>query len=267
MAVIVQRLFTGGFGATDKAIQLYKEELVRPFDFGDNWTKLRVVVLMGLGNTGTINSFFDVGVCTAGSRGIGSGIPVNYVGSGIGGESTRATTPIIEYGNDATGGWPSSGSISGNRSVHQLTQHGSTIDYYNYSRSQGSVFARVPNSNPTGGAYYRGMVILDLHRVSSVLVNILFYVPGSPVSGSAGVDVPPMAMMDACESPWGIAPLGIGYNLQTSAYVSITYVQSTAPSGNKAYTGSAGPLNAVNLNWTTASCDCTIWGIAVAKHQ
>jgi len=36
MAVIVQRIFTGGFGATDNAIQLYDEELVLPMGFGDN---------------------------------------------------------------------------------------------------------------------------------------------------------------------------------------------------------------------------------------
>lgn len=267
MAVIIERLFTGGFGANDRAIQLYKEELVIPFGFGDSWTKLRVAVLMGLGNTGTVSAFFDLGVCTAGSRGIGSGTPVNYVGSGMGGESSRAATPFIEYGNDATGGWPSSGSISGNRSVHQLTQHGSTIDYYNYSRSQGSVFTRIPNSNPTGGRYYRGMVILDLNRVSNVLVDILFYFPSGPISGSAGVDVPPMSMMDACESPWGVGPVSIGYNLQTLANVSVTYTQAVSPAGSKAYVGSAGALNAVNINWTTASCDCTIWGIAVAKHS
>lgn len=265
MAVIVQRLFTGGFGATDKAIQLYKEELIRPFDFGDDWTKLRVAVLMGVGNTGTVNALFDVGVCTAGNRGIGSGTPTNYVGSGMGGEASRATTPILEYGT-ATGGWPQSGSISGNRSVHMLTQHGSTIDSYNYSRSQGSVFTLVPNSTPTGGVYYRGMVILDLHRVSSVLVNILFYAPNTPVVGGAGIDVPPMSMMDVCESPWGVAPFSIGYNLQTLANVTVTYPQAASPTGNKAYTGSAGALNAVNINWTTSACDFTIWGIAVAKH-
>jgi hypothetical protein len=268
MAVIVERLFTGGFGSTDKAIQLYKEELVRPLPFGDNWTKLRIVASLGVGNVATVAGLLDFGVCTAGSPGIGSGTPVNYVGSGFGGEASRATAPIIEYGNDATGSWPSSGSISGNRSIHQLTQHGSTIDYYNYSRSQGSVFYRVPNSTPNGGVYYRGMVWLDVNRVSDVLVDIRFFYPSGPVSGGAGIDVPPQSMMDACESPWGVSSTYIpGYNLQTSAQVSMTYSNGVTPTGNKAYVGSAGLLNAVNISWNLQACDCTIWGIAVAKHQ
>lgn len=265
MAVIVQRLFTGGFGATDNAIQLYNEELILPFYFGDNWTKLRVVVQMGLGNTGTVNALVDIGVCTAGNRGIGSGTPANYLGCGFGGNSTRAATPSIEYATDATGGWPSSGSISGNRSVHQLAQHGATVDYYFYSRSGGSFFGRIPNSTANGGVYYRGMLAFDVYRVSDVLFQARFYYPTSPVSGGAGIDVPAVSMMNMCESAWGTPPTVVGYNLQTSANVSVVYVNG-ADTGNKAYTGSAGPLNAVNISWTTAACDCTIWGIAVAKH-
>jgi len=268
MAVIVERLFTGGFGGNDKAIQLYDEELVRPLPFGDNWTKLRIVASLGIGNVATVAGLLDFGVCTAGSPGIGSGTPVNYVGSGFGGNSTRAAAPSIEYGNDATGGWPSSGSISGNRSVHQLCQHGSTVDDYDYSRNGGSFFGRIPNSTPNGGVYYRGMLWLDLYRVSDVLMSIKFWYPTNPVSGGAGIDMPPSAMTDACESPWGVVTTYIqGYNLQTSAQVSMTYANGAMPVNNQTYVGSAGALDAVNISWNLQACDCTIWGIAVAKHQ
>ena len=95
MAVIVERLFTGEYGGPHRGIELFNEEMLFPLYFGDDWTKLRIALLWGMGNSAPTAGVVDIGVCTAGNRDIlGTPPPSNYVGCGYGGGATRASAGI-----------------------------------------------------------------------------------------------------------------------------------------------------------------------------
>ena len=119
MAVIVERTFLGDdYGGSRRGIELFKEEIVRSLPFGNNWTKLRIGLLWGLGVSANFaGGVADIGVCSATGKGVLSGIPVNYVGTGYGGGATRVTAGSMSFStfsgySTATGGF------------HYYAQHG-----------------------------------------------------------------------------------------------------------------------------------------------
>lgn len=271
--------FAGGAGR-DVGLELRNEELIRPLSFGDNWTKLRIAVLMGLGQTalnGVGNvlpaALVDIGVCSGTERGIGSANPVNYMGVGYGGGWTA------RYGPDAAGvgrlrgiefgtvnGWTTSGSLNGNYSHFRTAQHGSTVDGYSQSRSDsaGAVYFYGPNSTLNNGAYRRGMLVADFHRKSSVLfASYLYYSNASPQQ----CDFTTLNLLDACDGVFGASFDTSVYNFNSTAMVALSYVnQLWSNTLNLAYAGSAGPLDSVNISWNQSVCTLTVWGVTVARY-
>ena len=282
MAAIIEQLFVspfaGGAGRV-KGLELRNEELIRPMSFGDDWKKLRVAVLMGIGQTaigGVSNvlpaALVDIGVCSGTRRGIGSANPVNYMGVGYGGGWTA------RYGPDAAGvsirrgielgtvsGWTASGSINGNYSHFRTAQHGSTVDGYSQSRNDAaaSIFFYGPNSALNNGAYRRGMLVADFHRKSSVLfATYLYYTNANPHQ----CDFTSLNLIDACEGAFGVGFDTPVYNLNSNTVVTLSYAdQLWSGTLNLAY-ASSGPLDNVNIAWNQSVCTMTVWGVTVARY-
>ena len=258
MAVITQQVFSFSSG---NGIQLRSEELIRPIQIGDNWTKLRVALLYGISGLGAYTSLFDVGLCTAGARGIGSNNPLNYIGLGYcGGTTGRLSGGADDYAPLLTNSWP----YYNTSYTHALWQHGSTAVSYN--REQTDHF--VHSTEPKAGAYRRGLVIFDYRRIGTACT--LYRYPGR-----LGADNAPMACDYSMTDLVSISELAFGlgngvtnvvypYNRQTGLFDPVNFT-SYAPY-SFSYDPSYGPLNAVNIAWATTVQTLTIWGIAVSKH-
>ena len=283
MAVFTEQLFTspfaGGAGPV-KGLELRNEEFIRPFGFGNNWSKLRIAVLMGLGQTltkglaGTILpvGLVDIGVCSGTRRGIGSANPVNYIGVGYGGAGGaryggNAGNPLrgIELPTLA-GGWTASGSENGNATHYRTAQHGLVVDSYFYSRSQGSIYFYGPNSAVVNGVYRRGMLVAEFRRVSGVAYTASLYAVSAQAVSAC--DFTLLNLVDACESSNFVTSFTTPvYSFVTSALSTLTYDQQIGyPVPTYAYTDSAGPLDCVNIAWNQSICALTIWGVAVARY-
>ena len=257
MPEIVERAFTAGpYGGTARGVRLFNEEFIRPFGFGSNWSKLRIVLNIGVTDTpnaGGVNALLDMGVCSGTARGIGSANPVNYVGGGLGGGLTarysgnRITTATV------TGGWYSA---SGAR--HFTAQHGSTVDSYTYD-NVGSIY--MGTTGALNGVYRRQLFGLDIQRVSDRECAI------SNLEASAtGIqcDVAENAMMEMGESAFNAGAVVVSaFNLQSNIRQTLNYSSGTITL--VAWQASAGPLDALNIAWSSTSIPCIIWGISITK--
>jgi hypothetical protein len=75
-------------------------------------------------------------------------------------------------------------------------------------------------------------------------------------------------MMEMCESAFGISAVATvvsAWNLQdnTAASLSYSYSAITPVSWNEAN----GPLDSLNISWSSTSIPCIIWGMAVTRYQ
>lgn len=258
MAVIVERTFTGIYGGSHRGIELRNEELLYPLYFGDNWTRLRIALLWSLASSANLaGGYVDVGVCTAGNRGVlGTPKPSNYVGSGYGGGGTRASAGTMGY--YTTGGYSTA---TGPR--HYYAQHGGTQDFYSQVNT-GTAYTG-GNSLLQNGLYYkRSYVVVDIERASSTVCNVGYhFAPAAQVF----VDFGGRMLMDVCTgSPFLDSNAYVpGYNLSTAA-LDYSDTNLTSPVA-VTWLESAGPLDALNVAWNHASVGLTIWGIAVAKWR
>jgi len=268
MAVIIERVFTGGLAGTSRGIQLGKEEYIRPMMIGSDWRKLRIVALVGIDHSADIPGIFDLGVCSGTQGGIGSGSPINYVGGGFGGgNASRLGTPLVRY--TTTGGWGYSytNSNSGGTYLgwHCQAQQGATIS--GYSRSSG-YFGSMYNAagTLTGGAYRRGIVTMDISRTTDT--TCLFGFNVATATSGASLDYGYEAMMSASENQFFTvdSPLRevVGYNQATSAFVAVN--REFVDPRSLTYSTAAGPLDSVNVAWNLNSNYCLLWGLAVSKH-
>jgi hypothetical protein len=254
MAVIVERVFVGDYGGSRRGIELFREEIVRPLPFGNNWTKLRIALLWGIGNPAIITGVVDVGVCSASGRGVLSGVPVNYVGGGYGGGNTRAAAGSIGY-------YTSLGYATATGAIHTYAQHGGTEDYY--LRDDVGTNYIGGNSLAQSGFYRRQIALLDVEKVSSIRCSVTVHGITAAVIDN---DFGGRSLMDTCEgSPFGASNSYVpGYNLATSA------VEYSATNGGNdplvTWLESAGPLDALNIAWNQVSVGLTIWGMAVSKY-
>ena len=281
MAALTEHIYVSPFaGGAGRAVglELRNEEFIRPLSFGSNWTKLRIAVLMGLGQTANgpaiilPNALVDIGVCS-GNRGIGSDSPVNYVGVGYGGgyigrdgaSGIGSVVRGIELGTLA-GGWTCSGSVSGNATHYRHAQHGLLVDSYLASRSQGSIWFYGPNSALCNGVYRRGILVADFHLKGDYSYSSsLYFVNGGTIYQH---DLTPLNLVDACEGAFYAGFSTSSYNLESLSVTALAYANVIpSPTVEYAYTGSAGPLNAVNIAWNQSTCALTIWGVAVTRYS
>jgi len=252
MAVIVERLFTGTYGGSRRGIELFKEEIVRPLPFRDNWTKLRIALLWGMGSSANFVGVVDVGVCSASGRGVLSGVPVNYVGGGYGGGNTRAAAGSIGY-------YTSGGYATATGALHYYAQHGGVDDYY-LRDNVGTNYVG-GNSLVQNSFYRRQLAMLDVQKVSSNQCSLCTHAMAAAVVEN---DFGSRAVMDACEgSPFGSSNdyvpsyslLGADEYSSTNGQIqpSVTWLES------------AGPLDALNIAWNSKAVGLTIWAMAVSK--
>lgn len=256
MAVIIERNFIGAYSGSDRGLELRNEEFIRTLNMGDNWTKLRIAALVGVGVTSTRAAVLDIGVCTAGNRGIASGNPTNYVGSGMGGgASSRLLSPLLTFGT-AAGGW---GGVNGRQ--HYTTIAGASVVY---GVSAGTYYVGTTLAN--AGVYKRMMTVVDIEKVSAVLCNVRQY---SQISTGLSYDLSDDSLVAACENTFGPTSTTLAaipaYNLSTSTLTTLNY--GTDGMDSLAWNESAGPLDALNIAWNSSGVECTLWGVAVAKYQ
>jgi len=256
MAVIIERNFTGWFEGADRGISLRNEEYIRPLNIGNNWTKLRIAILVGAGNSANITAVLDIGMCSASGRGIGSGNPVNYVGGGMGGTvGGRLAAPFFDH-VVYTGGWMGSAGVLYYTSMAGAVTTGYTI-------SPGSYY--IGSTLANAGVYSRMMSVVDIEKVSSVLCNVRHY--SAPVA-QVPYDVSDVSLVQACENPFGSSSASLttifAYNRNTASLSTVSY--NTDGLKSIAWQESAGPLDAVNIAWSSSTAECTIWGMAVAKY-
>jgi len=256
MPEIIERNFTGGFTETIRGILLRNEEYIRPLSFGDNWTKLRIVLNVGLKDSlETQNAIFDVGVCSGTRRGIGSGNPVNYVGTGIGGAGTGryAGGNRIASGS-TTGGWFAS---SGPR--HITAQHGSTVDGYVVDNT--STFY-IGTTGALNGVYRRQLHIVDIRRVNASQCILASY---PAVTAALQCDAAGAAMTDAAEAAFNASFSITLLSFNTGLLESVSYSYPTPTTVN--WDEANGPLDSLNIAWSSTSIPCILWGIAVTRFQ
>jgi hypothetical protein len=164
-----------------------------------------------------------------------------------------------------TGGWPTAGLVLGTGGVYATAVHGSTVDSFYNQIQQGQQTLPGPSSMPFQGVYRRGLIVVDIQRVTSFRYTAYLYYDASL---SAFCDITYKTMMDACDQPFltNLTNLA-GYNLQTNAMVAMTYSNFLGQVTTQAYTDSAGPLNCVNIAWNMSTISMTIWAVAVARFQ
>ena len=298
MAVIVEQLYyspTGG-SKNQPGIRLLNEEFIRPMSFGDNWTKLRIGVLLGVGNTRLCSGLVDIGVCSGTRRGVGSGNPVNYVGGGWGGGNTGRVTqgnaPTYPQGmsftNTAGFAWS-----DGQRFI--ASQSATTAIGYRQQASAWTIYG--PNGTPsTSGRVKRGLVLVDLWRRGSNSITILVWMGNTADNtggGAAGdgvyaqCDYSVASLMAGMECGWYVGtggyPVagaigGTGFlnggagietlNMSTGVVSNnVIGLLTTALDWTVAYQPLSGPLNSVNIAWNLASVPCTLWAVAVSKYE
>jgi len=279
MARFTEQLFVSPFvdgAGRDIGLELFNEDFIRPLPFGSNWTKLRIAVLMGLGQTANgpattlPNALVDIGVCSGNRLGIGSTRPVNYVGVGYGGGDSGRTGTAGAHARGielvtTTGGWTASGSGSGNATHYRTAQHGLTVDSYFDTGSQGAVYFYGPNSALCNGVYRRGMLVVDIQlKSSTAYVSSLYYFIGGIFHQC---DLTMLNVVDACEGAFGAGFTTPAYNLDSISMNNMAYANVIPfPTIAYAYTGSAGPLDCVNIAWNQSVCALTIWGVAVTRY-
>ena len=254
MPEIIERNFV--YGGTARGIRLYNEELIRPLSFGNNWSKLRIVLNIGVNDgLNTVNAILDVGVCSGTVRGIGSNNPVNYVGSGVGGgPSGRYTANRITTSSGFTGGWLAS---SGQR--HITAQHGATVDGY-VNDNAGTFY--IGTTGLANGVYRRQLHVMDIQRVSRSQCILASY----PPSPSAGVgDVVDSSMTEACEAAFNATFSITLLSFNTGLLESVSYSYPTPTTVN--WDEANGPLDSLNIAWSSTSIPCILWGIAVTRFQ
>jgi len=266
MAVITERLFTGGYAGNDRGISLRSEEFIRPMSIGNNWTKLRIAMLYGTENSGTIAGTLDVGLCTNGDRGIGSGNPINYLGVGIGGGTVGRTTGQSLTTVAVTGGWLGT---CGRR--YGTAQQGAVVSGYVSSGPDFLNFTQAGNGVPNGGVYRRGLGLFDFNRVSATAANAYWHSLNSSnipyTQSDFGIDT----LITAAEESFALAQIvANAYNLQTLAFNNINLLTDAgnfepAGYGQITYSSVAGPLDAVNIAWSSSVAACTIWAISVTR--
>jgi len=257
MAVIVERLFTGDYGGSRRGIELFKEEIVRPLPFRDNWTKLRIGLLWGLGISANFaGGVADIGVCSATGKGVLSGIPVNYVGTGYGGGNTRAEAGSIGFVTF-------SGYSTATGALHYYARHGGIED--SYSRFSPGTNYVGGCSLPQNGFHRRQIMLVDIQKTSSVSCSVALHaVTSGPVAN--GNDSGGRSLMEALEgSSFGASNSFVpAYSLATS---SVNYTATHAsPFTAVAWVESAGPLDALNVAWNNNAVGLTLWGMAVSKY-
>jgi len=269
MAELIQQIFASPYdngNPYNKGIQLRSEEFTRRLSFGDNWSRLRIAALVSFGMPAvpaTVPGLVDIGVCSGGA-GIGSVSPRLYIGAGWGATISGRTEalPKFDY-TTVTGGWPVCGMTLGTAGTYSTSLEGTTITSFSSMRVQGQQSLYLPTSLPFQGVYRRGLVILDMLRVSSQVFSPYLYCDTS----AAPCDMTIGSMMDACEQPFASTMTVAAYSLQTNAMVSLNaysnYTTSTVQ--NKPYAGSAGPLDTVNISWNLSQFPMSIWAVAVAR--
>lgn len=259
-------------GNPQTGLTLFNEEYIRPLPFGNVWTKLRIGVCLTMDHPSffpTCPGLVDIGVCSGTVLGIGSGNPVNYMGVGWGasnvlGRLNNPNPPRIEYKTgDTTGGWPYSGFyVSDAGSQYALSQYGTTVPEFIWSRSQGAVYMWVPVTAPFNTVRRRAFVVVDLWRVSTQIFKAYLYYDNDNVY----CDVPQRSTLAAMESPFAVTPLlnMPAWNFQTNAMVNLSMANRIS-STDIDYLDSAGPLDSLNIAWNLSSFGMTIYHIMVAK--
>jgi hypothetical protein len=142
---------------------------------------------------------------------------------------------------------------------------GATVTNYTSLHSQGQQSLYLPTSLPFQGVYRRGLIVADILRVSSQVFSPYLYCDRN----AAPCDMTIKSMMDACDQPFGATMTVAAYSLATNAMVSLSgygnYLGTYAQ--NKPYSGSAGPLDTVNIAWNLSAFPMNIWAVAVARFQ
>jgi hypothetical protein len=254
MAVIVERMFTGGdVGGACRGVELFNEEIVRTLPFGNNWTKLRIAVLLGLGNAASITGVIDVGVCSASGPGVLSTLPLNYVGTGYGGEATRNAAGVVGY--NTSGGYTYTPAAR-----HYYAHHGGVDDFW--FRDNVGTYYGGGNSLLQSGFWRRGLLGVDIEKISSIRCDVSFH--GTTLA-TLDNDRNARSMTDFCEgSPHGTSNFYVSaFNLATGL---AEFSDTSATPVAVTWADSGGPLDALNIAWNQTSCGLTVWGMAVSKY-
>lgn len=261
-------------GTTQKGLTLSNEDYIRPLPFGANWNKLRIGVCLTMDHPPAYliaPGLVDIGVCSGSRYGIGSGTPINYIGvgwgaAGPGGRYNVPATPVaptLYYLADLTGGWTYSG-FGNTGSQYAMSQRGTTVDQFVYSRTQGGVSMIVPVTGTFNTARRRCFLIVDFNRVSQTIFQAYFYHD----TNNGYCDVPQRSMLDAMEAPFFTTPIAnvAAWNYQTNAMVALSLANRISVAGTLiTYTNSAGPLDNLNIAWNLDSFGMTVYNVMVAK--
>lgn len=198
MSIVAQRVFVLGGNTT--YMTLANEEFVRPLSISNNWTKLRLGLLMAVTPDGTNNLstvLFSLGICSGQANPNGSSNTTNWVGAFI--NSGGSLTYTANSGNPYFG--------------CQLTNFGKRVVNTNTLSAPGGAGTLGTN---TGTIQRRTPWYVDITKGSP---NYTFQ---SFASSNLSVDYPFYSFLDGMEQASGATINGVAFNASNSTTVAVS---------------------------------------------
>jgi hypothetical protein len=112
------------------------------------------------------------------------------------------------------------------------------------------------------GVYRRQLHVMDIQRVSRRQCILASYPPNA---AAAVGDVVGSSMADACEAAFNASFSITLFSLNTDLLDAVPYTYPTPTTVN--WDEANGPLDSLNIAWSSTSIPCIIWGMAVARFQ
>lgn len=218
-AIIISRTISA---IVDQRLRLANDQCARLFGIGTTWNSIRIGMRLSIDTQGldsTIPSInYHTGLCSGTTSGIGSAVPLNFIGNHLNSSLT-----------------PASLGYSGGDNTYGVTF------VYAYKNVNG--VETLGNQITSGGCYYTAAV------TTKRWCYVMEFVKGSPnwtvqdvhISNSAAADQSLGTLMLAMEAATmaGVQALIPGSALGNAAVMAFDEV--------------AGPINAVNVGWSMAS--------------
>lgn len=240
MAIVNSRTFI--LDGQRPYITLAREEYMRPLSFGNNWTCLRLALLVAVQPSGTsniLNTGLFLGICSGSSAGVGAPSTTNFVGADISGNNDVVYT----WTYNAGGGNP-----------YFTATNPSTLSKvdttYNISGVGSFTWA-----HPAAG--------LGLARKGLVLVHIIkgspnFRVSISAISAALVVSDYTFSQMFEYLDAYNTPGLNDGYSYLNG--VALSYSTGTPPCSE-----ADGPLDTLDIYWPSTTHPLELYALAVNR--
>ncbi len=240
MSQIGQRVFV--LGGNELYLTLSNEEFVRSLSIGNNWTKLRIGIMVAQTPDGTnnlVSCTLTMGMCSGTVYPFNSANTVNWVGVSIPGNLGSTLTYTAGSGNP---------------------YFAAGFSYYGKKVGSSTSFTPAGNgaltiSSNTGALQRRTPIYLDIEKASPNYKLLAF----STLLSSTNVDVSFMSFLDGCEQAFNATPTITG----------VTFISSSSAGSplQVATSEAAGPFDTFSFFWSKTLFPMEVYAIAAYRAQ